>query len=96
VNTGQVVVGDASAQQKLATGDAVNVAKRLEEAAPTGEILLGEQTRRLASDTVRVEQLEPLTVKGKAAPISVWRVVELQPDSPAFTRTAAATFVGRE
>jgi len=51
VNTGQVVVGDASAQQKLATGDAVNVAKRLEEAAPTGEILLGEQTRRLASDS---------------------------------------------
>ena len=44
VNTGEVVAGDGSEGQRFATGDAVNVAKRFEEAAPPGEILLGETT----------------------------------------------------
>jgi class 3 adenylate cyclase/tetratricopeptide (TPR) repeat protein len=96
VNTGQVVAGDASAQQKLATGDAVNVAARLEQAAGPGEILLGEGTRRLVGESVGVEQLEPLAVKGKAAPLPVWRALELLPDVPAFTRPIAAPFVGRD
>src|SRR5712691_3651792 len=39
VNTGQVVTGDAASGQRLATGDAVNVAARLEQAAQPGEIL---------------------------------------------------------
>jgi class 3 adenylate cyclase/tetratricopeptide (TPR) repeat protein len=95
VNTGQVVVGDASTRQKLATGDAVNVAARLEQAAGPHEIFLGEETRRLVDDTVKVEELEPLAVKGKAAPVSVWRVVELLPDAPTFTGPIAAPFVGR-
>ena len=41
VNTGDVVAGDAAAQQSLVTGDAVNVAARLEQAAAPGEILIG-------------------------------------------------------
>src|SRR5256886_13224347 len=47
VNTGEVVAGDAAGGQRFATGDAVNVAKRFEEAAPAGEILLGDSTYRL-------------------------------------------------
>ena len=39
INTGEVVTGDDAAT--LATGDAVNTAKRLEEAAAAGEILIG-------------------------------------------------------
>ena len=46
VNTGEVVVGEG---QTLATGDAVNVAARLEQAAEPGEILLGAETRRLVT-----------------------------------------------
>src|SRR5258705_7063294 len=46
VNTGEVVAGDGSGGQMLVTGDPVNVAKRLEEAARTGEILIGDGTRR--------------------------------------------------
>ena len=42
VNTGEVVAGDPSGGQRLVTGDAVNVAARLEQAAAPGEILLGE------------------------------------------------------
>ena len=44
VNTGDVVAGDAAAQQSLVTGDAVNVAARLEQAAAPGEVLIGAPT----------------------------------------------------
>ena len=54
VNTGAVVAGEGDT---LVTGDAVSVAARLEQAAG-GEILLGEDTRRLVRDAVRVEPLE--------------------------------------
>ena len=48
VNTGEVVANDdPTANQKLATGDAVNVTARLEQAAPANEIYLGETTYRL-------------------------------------------------
>jgi class 3 adenylate cyclase/tetratricopeptide (TPR) repeat protein len=95
VNTGQVVAGDASARQKLVTGDAVNVAARLEQTAGPGEIMLGDDTYQLVRDAVRVEQLEPLSMKGKSEPVAAWRLVELLPDVPAFTRPIAAPFVGR-
>src|SRR5688500_11794395 len=55
VNTGEVVAGDPAGGQFYATGDAVNVAARLEQAAAPGEILLGEQTRRLVRDAVQLE-----------------------------------------
>src|SRR5258705_13040170 len=46
VNTGEVVAGDGTGGQMLVTGDPVNVAKRLEEAARTGEVLNGDGARR--------------------------------------------------
>ena len=76
VNTGEVVANaDASADQKLATGDAVNVAARLEQAAPVGQIYLGELTYRLVRDAVDVEAVEPLEVKGKAQRLTAYRLV---------------------
>ena len=95
VNTGQVVAGDASTRQKLATGDAVNVAARLEQAAAPGEILLGDDTYRLAREAVRVDPLEPLRLTGKSEPLRAWRLVEVLPDVPGFTRPIATPFVGR-
>src|SRR5919197_993095 len=65
VNTGEVVAGDESAGQRLVTGDAVNVAARLEQAAPPGHILLGATTHVLVRDAVDAEPIEPLTLKGK-------------------------------
>jgi class 3 adenylate cyclase len=50
VNTGEVVAGDVTAGQRLTTGDAVNVAARLEQAAPPLEVLIGESTHRLVRD----------------------------------------------
>ena len=64
VNTGEVVTGT---EERLATGDAVNVAARLEQAAQPGEILLGAETRALVRDAVVVEAVEPLELKGKAS-----------------------------
>ena len=52
VNTGEVVTGDASSRETFVTGDAVNVAARLEQAAAPGEVLLGEPTYRLVRDAV--------------------------------------------
>jgi class 3 adenylate cyclase len=58
VNTGEVVVGGGD--ETLVTGDAVNLAARLEQAAGSGEVLVGETTRQLVRDAVRVEAVEPL------------------------------------
>ena len=52
LNTGEVVAGDAGAGQGFVTGDAVNTAARLEQAAPPGEILLGASTYQLVRDAV--------------------------------------------
>jgi class 3 adenylate cyclase/tetratricopeptide (TPR) repeat protein len=92
VNTGTVVAGEG---ESLVTGDAVNVAARLEQAAALGEILLGEQTQRLAADAVRAEAVRPLSLKGKAAAVSAFRLLEVFPDVPAFGRRIDAPFVGR-
>ncbi|HEV8314927.1 MAG TPA: adenylate/guanylate cyclase domain-containing protein, partial [Burkholderiaceae bacterium] len=76
VNTGPVVANDdPRADQKLATGDAVNVAARLEQAAPENQIYLGEDTYRLVRDAVEVEPVEPLELKGKAQRVPAFRLV---------------------
>ena len=54
------MAGDPSAGQRLVVGDAVNVAARLEQAAPAMEVLLGDLTYRLVRDAVEVEGVEPL------------------------------------
>src|SRR5205814_59818 len=66
VNTGEVVVGT---NERLATGDAVNIAARLEQAAAAGEILLGAETARLVRDAVETEATDPLELKGKSEPL---------------------------
>ncbi len=93
LNTGAVVVGEG---ETLVTGDAVNLAARLEQAADAGEILLGEATERLVRDAVLARTVEPLELKGKAEPVPAFRLIELLPDVPAFTRVIDAPFVGRE
>jgi class 3 adenylate cyclase/tetratricopeptide (TPR) repeat protein len=95
VDTGPVVAGDASAGQTMVTGDAVNVAARLEQAAAPGEILLGDPTYRLVRDAVRAEPLEPLSLKGKAQTVPAHRLIALVPGAEAFPRRLQSPMVGR-
>ncbi|TMK80381.1 MAG: zinc-ribbon domain-containing protein, partial [Actinobacteria bacterium] len=92
VNTGEVVAGEGGT---LVTGDAVNVAARLEQSAPAGNVLIGGKTYDLVQDAVFAEPLEPLSVKGKSEPVPAFRLVELLPEVPAFMRPVDAPFVGR-
>jgi class 3 adenylate cyclase/tetratricopeptide (TPR) repeat protein len=96
VNTGEVVAGDPSAGQAFATGDAVNVAARLEQAAEPSEILLGPLTHELVRDAVRTGPVEALELKGKSEPVEARRLFEVLPDVPAYTRRIDTPFVGRE
>jgi len=96
VNTGEVVAGDSSLGQRLVTGDTVNVAARLEQAAGPGEILLGGLTYRLARGAVAVEAVEPLTLKGKAEPVPAYRLLEVREATEGFERRTDAPMVGRE
>ena len=92
VNTGEVVAGTG---ETLATGDAVNVAARLEQAAGAGEIMIGAPTERLVRGAVGAEAVEPLELKGKSQPVPAFRVRGLVDEAPAFTRPTHAPFVGR-
>jgi class 3 adenylate cyclase/tetratricopeptide (TPR) repeat protein len=96
INTGEVLAGDAAGGQAFASGDAVNVAARLEQAAGSGEILIGDPTHELVREAVRAERVEGLRLKGKAEPHAAWRLVDVVADAPAFTRDLAAPLVARE
>ena len=91
VTTGEVVTGT---EERLVTGDAVNVAARLEQAAAPGEILVGEGTHRLTRDAVELERVEPLELKGKAEPVQAYRLRSVH--STEAPRRAGAPMVGRE
>jgi class 3 adenylate cyclase len=89
MTTGEVLVpGDDS----LILGDVMNTASRLESAARPGEVLIGEPTWRLVRGAVVADAVEPLNAKGKAEPVSAWRVVAVHPPAA----RSATPFVGRD
>ena len=92
INTGQVVTGT---EERLATGDAVNVAARLEQAAAPGDIVIGPETWRLVRDAVSVEPLAPLELKGKSLPIAAYRLLSVDTDALETTRKSETRMVGR-
>jgi class 3 adenylate cyclase/tetratricopeptide (TPR) repeat protein len=94
VNTGEVVTGDPSAQQRLVIGDPVNVAARLEQAAPALEVLIGEPTYRLVRSAVEVEPVEPLALKGKEDPVPAYRLISVR-EGEAVPRRHDAPLLGR-
>ncbi len=95
VNTGEVVAGDPTTGQRLATGDTVNVAARLEQAAPGGEVLIGETTLRLVKDAVTVEPMEALELKGKSTRVRAYRLIGVS-RGEAIRRRVDLPVVGRE
>jgi class 3 adenylate cyclase len=77
VNTGEVVAGEAATGHTFVTGDAVNVAARLEQAAGPDEILLGATTYRLIRQAIEAEPMPPLALKGKAEPVDAYRLISV-------------------
>ena len=75
LNTGEVVTGDSTTGSTLVTGDAVNVAARLEQAAGPGEVLMGASTYQLVRERIEAEPLAPLELRGKAEPIRAYRLL---------------------
>jgi len=95
VNTGEVAAGHASVGRSLAIGDAVNVAARLEQAAPSNEILIGHLTYTLVRDFADAEEIAPLALKGKLQPVRAYKLLAVKSAVPARHRQQGA-MVGRE
>ena len=73
IESGEVVVD--AVESTFATGEAVNVAARLQQAAQPNTILIGPATHRLTLGCFEVEDEGPIEVKGFAESIWTWRVV---------------------
>ncbi|HOW43424.1 MAG TPA: adenylate/guanylate cyclase domain-containing protein [Candidatus Omnitrophota bacterium] len=81
INTGDMVVGNMGSAARMdytVIGDNVNLGARLCAAASKDEIIISEGTYEQVKDQINVEKLEPISVKGKAKPISIYRVVGLK------------------
>ncbi len=90
VNTGEVVTGT---EERLATGDAVNVAARLEQAAEPGEVLVGEGTVLLVRGAVELEEERLLELKGKSEPVAAYPLLAVVGET---TRRSDVAIVGRK
>jgi adenylate cyclase len=78
VNTGMVLAGPIGSQRKRSytvMGDAVNVAARLEHAAPVGSVLIGESTRAHLGDAFRLRMRRSVRIRGKDAPVKSYVVL---------------------
>ena len=96
INTGEVVAGDPGTGRTFVTGDAVNLAKRLEQAAAPGQILIGMATYPLVRDAVTVSPGEQFSVKGKREPVSAFRLQDVDATAAGVTRRLDAPLVDRE
>ncbi|MCE3286806.1 MAG: hypothetical protein K0S64_412 [Gaiellaceae bacterium] len=94
INTGEVVVGGEG--ETLVTGDAVNVAARLEQAAAAGETLIGAESRVLVRDSVKVEDVQPLALKGKSELVEAFRLLEVLDAAAPLARRRDTPLVGRK
>jgi class 3 adenylate cyclase len=95
INTGEVVAGDPGTGDTFVTGDAVNLGKRLEQAAQPGEILIGTTTYPLVKDAVRVGPRERFTAKGKSSAVDRFRLEEVDATAAGYARRLDAPLIGR-
>ncbi len=94
INTGEVVAGEVTSGQRLVTGDAVNTAARLEQAAPAQGVFISQSTYRLVKDAVEVEPVEPLELKGKEERVPAFGLIAVNGDE-GVARRLDAPMVGR-
>jgi class 3 adenylate cyclase/tetratricopeptide (TPR) repeat protein len=99
VNTGEAVVMLEARPERgeaMVTGDVVNTASRLQQVAPVGGVVVGEITHRATGSAIDFEELSPVTVKGKAEPLLIWRAAGERSRYAAEIERTPTPFVGRE
>jgi class 3 adenylate cyclase/tetratricopeptide (TPR) repeat protein len=96
INTGEVLAGDPSESLGLVAGEPVIVAKRLEQGAMAGEIIIGKATYALVRHAVSAGPLERIPVKGKSEDVGRRRVDDVDAAAPALARRLDLPLVGRD
>jgi class 3 adenylate cyclase/tetratricopeptide (TPR) repeat protein len=99
VNSGEAVAGASADRQFLVTGDAVNVAARLQQGAELGEVVVGPLTESLTRSAIEYAPRDPVVAKGKADPITAFRAVRARSTVPEQARglpAMRAQLVGRQ
>ena len=101
VNSGTVIAGNVGSDLRMnytVMGDTVNVASRLEGAATRGQIFVSQSTYRLAAGAFRFRPLDPIQVKGKREPLTVYELLDarVQPDKVRGLEGLVSPFIGRQ
>ena len=94
IETGEVVAGDPAPGHAFATGPAIVTAERLQKEAGAHGILAGDATFRLVRDAVTAEPEGELTLKGRPAPVTTWRIHDVG-TAPGLARRFDTPLVGR-
>ena len=95
-HSGEVLAGITGLPGSPATGDVINLAARLEQAAVAGEILIADTTLRLAREMVVAEPVAPLVLKGKHDPVPAHRLLEVRSPFEAPAARRRESLHGRE
>ncbi|HET7857391.1 MAG TPA: AAA family ATPase [Gaiellaceae bacterium] len=92
IESGEVVTEDT--ESTFATGDAVNIAARLQQSAEPGQILIGPAAHRLTLGRIEVDEVGPVDVRGRDEPVWAWAAI--CPDGRPAARVAVTPLVGRD
>jgi class 3 adenylate cyclase len=95
IETGEVIAGDTQAGEGFATGEAVNIAQRLEASADPGEILIGDRTLPLVRHMVDSEPMGPIDLKGRSRPVRAHRLLDVQVGSTQRPLREMTALIGR-
>ncbi len=98
VNTGEAVTAARDDRQFMVSGDAVNVAARLQQGAEPGEVVVGPLTEQLTRSVIDYERRERIAAKGKIEPLAAFRALRARTEVPQQARGVPglhAPLVGR-
>jgi class 3 adenylate cyclase/tetratricopeptide (TPR) repeat protein len=92
IEAGEVVTG--AGDSTFATGEAVNLAARLQQVADPGKVLIGPAVHRLTLGRIEVDDIGPVEVRGRPEPVWVWEAISADGRAPA--QVPITPLVGRD
>ncbi|MEP6910869.1 MAG: AAA family ATPase [Actinomycetota bacterium] len=92
IEAGEVVTG--SGDSTFATGEAVNLAARLQQVAEPGQTLIGPAAHSLTLGRIEVDDVGPVDIRGRE--LAVWSWAVLSADGGPLKRSVDSPFIGRE